>query len=151
MPSQQKNTSAKIFSAIEEEAIKLAIAHAEILTSGEISLFMDDHCKGDPVKKATEIFLKLGMDKTKLRNGVLFYLSHQDHKFAIIGDKGIHEKVGDEFWFETKELMLEFFKNQRVVEGLVAGIKKAGEALATLFPAHVEDVNEITNDINYRS
>jgi uncharacterized membrane protein len=140
-----------IFSIAQGDAIKAAITQAEKLTSGEIRLFIDDHCKNlDPVLEAGKIFQKLKMHKTKLRNGVLIYLAISDHKFAIIGDIGIHEKVGDDFWREVRELMLSNFKNNQIVEGLIAGIKKAGECLATKFP-NQDDHNEISNEIVFRS
>lgn len=142
----------QIFRSTEEEAIKSAIAQAELLTSGEIRLFIDDHCKGgDPVKIAAENFQKLKMHKTKFRNGVLIYVAISDHKFAIIGDKGIHEKVGDDFWNETKELMLSHFKNKQLCEGLIAGIKKAGESLAIHFPRQHDDSDELSNEIVSKS
>ena len=147
-----KTQSPQVFTSIEESAIKSAIAEAETLTSGEIRLFIDVSCKdADPLKKATKIFQELKMHKTDLRNGVLIYLSISDHKFAIIGDKGIHEKVGDDFWNETKELMLSFFKKNQISEGLVVGIKKAGEILATHFPKSDYDKNELSNEISFGS
>ncbi len=142
----------KLFSSSEENLIKAAIAQAEKLTSGEIRLFIEDRCKNsDVVLEATKIFQKLEMHKTKLRNGVLIYLAVSNHKFAIIGDKGIHEKVGDDFWREVKELMLKNFKNNQIVEGLIAGIKKAGECLSHEFPRQDDDHDEISNEIVFRS
>lgn len=151
MTKDKKTAAPKFFTASQEEAIKAAITSAEMLTSGEISLYIDDFCKEDPLKKATEIFEKLAIHKTKLRNGVLIYLSFRDHKFAIIGDEGIHKKVGDEFWSETKELMLSFFRKNQLAEGLIAGIKKAGKALSAEFPRQEGDIDEISNEINYKS
>ncbi len=140
--------ASQAFSEKEQLGIKAAIAEAELMTSGEIRLFIDDHCKNaDPVEKAVLVFSQLKMHQTDLRNGVLIYLSVKDHKFAIIGDKGIHEKVKDDFWNETKELMLSHFKNNLLADGLIAGIKKAGEALAVHFPRKSNDSNELSNEI----
>ena len=149
--NKDKISPPKFFTPTEEEAIKAAITRAEMLTSGEIGLYIDDYCEIDSLKKAAEIFQKLEMHKTKLRGGVLIYLSFCDHKFAIIGDKRIHEKVGDEFWVEVKEIMLGFFKKNQLVEGLIAGIEKAGEALMAEFPRQEDDIDEISNEINYKS
>lgn len=147
-----KKPASPVFTAAEEDAIKSAIAEAEMLTSGEIRLFVDDKCNDDdPFKRATVIFQKLKMYKTKWRNGVLIYLSVSDHKFAIIGDKGIHEKVGSDFWNETKELMLTHFKNNQLFEGLISGIKKVGESLSTHFPRQDDDRNEVSNEIVFKS
>ena len=63
----------------------------ELNTSGEIRVHIDDECKEDVLDKATTVFHRLKMNKTELRNGVLFYLAVNDRKFAILGDKGIHD------------------------------------------------------------
>jgi uncharacterized membrane protein len=147
-----KQNTSPVFTLLEEDSIRSAIAEAELLTSGEIRLFIDDNCQDDdPFKKAAVIFQKLKMHKTKERNGVLIYLAVLDHKFAIIGDKGIHEKVGDDFWNEVKELMLVNFKKNQIAEGLIAGIKKAGQSLSTHFPRKDDDCNEISNEIVFKS
>lgn len=136
------------FTQQQQDAIKASIKEAERRTSGELRLFIDDHCRdADPVDKAAFVFKELQMDKTRLRNGVLIYLSVHDHKFAIIGDAGIHEKVKDDFWNETKDLMLSYFKNNQVAEGLIAGIKKAGDELSKYFPCESNDADELSDDI----
>ena len=141
-------TAPELFTAQQQEAIKAAIHEAELMTSGELRVFIDDHCrKTDVLVRAAFVFEKLKMHETQLRNGVLFYLSVDDRKFAVIGDKGIHELVKDDFWNETKELMVSYFKNNQVAEGLIAGIKKAGEALSKNFPRSGDDTNELSNDV----
>lgn len=137
-----------LFSEEQRHAIQHAIHEAEQLTSGEIRVFIDDHCKdADVLNRAATVFEKLQMHETALRNGVLIYLSVQDRKFAIIGDSGIHEKVKDDFWNATKELMVSYFKKDQVAEGLIAGIAKAGKALGVYFPRQHDDSNELSNDI----
>ena len=137
-----------LFTEEQREAIQHAIHDAELLTSGEIRVFIDDHCKDTNVlNRAATVFEKLHMHETALRSGVLIYLSVQDRKFAIIGDSGIHEKVTDDFWNTTKELMVSYFKNDQVAEGLIAGITKAGKALGDHFPRQHDDSNELSNDI----
>ena len=70
------------FTEIQQKSIQLAIENAELHTSGEIRVHLTSNCKGDVVKAATKVFEKLGMHKTELRNGVLFYLAVEDKKFA---------------------------------------------------------------------
>lgn len=137
-----------LFTEKQRQSIQHAIHQAELLTSGEIRVFIDDHCKdANVLDRAATVFEKLQIHETALRNGVLIYLSVQDRKFAIIGDKGIHEKVKDDFWNDTKELMVSYFKKDQVTEGLIAGIEKAGKALGVYFPRHHDDTNELSNDI----
>jgi len=126
-----------------------AIRVAEMNTSGEIRLHIEKYCKGNVLDRATYVFEKLEMHKTQLRNGVLFYLAVEDHKFAILGDAGINQKVAVDFWEKTKELVLSKFKEGNITEGLTNGILMAGEQLKEHFPYLTEDKNELTNDISF--
>ena len=137
------------FTKIQKESIQKAIEEAEFTTSGEIRVHIDSKCKDDVLTTATKIFEKLGMHKTDLRNGVLIYLAIEDKKFAILGDKGINELVADDFWNETRDIMLNEFKKGEFVTGLCQGIKMAGEKLKTHFPYSKHDKNELTNDISF--
>jgi uncharacterized membrane protein len=136
------------FTQDQKLAITKAITQSELQTSGEIRLHIDSNCEVNVLDSATVIFRKLKMHKTELRNGVLFYLAVTDKKFAILGDKGINEKVPENFWDNIKELMLDYFKKQQFTEGLCKGIEMAGEKLKTHFPLQSNDTNEITNEIS---
>ena len=136
-----------LFSTQEQELIANTIAEAEKATSGEIRVAVEKHCKGSAFDRATEYFAELGMDKTAMHNGVLIYLAHEDHKFAIIGDRGIDSVVPDDFWETTQVAMKAHFLSGNLAEGIVAGIALAGEKLALYFPYQNGDVNELPNEI----
>ena len=137
------------FTETEQQQIVEAIRQAELNTSGEIRLHVEARCKGDAYQRAKSVFEGLGIHKTALKNGVLFYLAYQDKKFAILGDKGIHEKVSQQFWDEEKELLLQYFKQQQHAEGLCLAINQAGEKLKQYFPYASDDTNELSNDISF--
>ena len=137
------------FTSEQQKSIQQSIAKAELNTSGEIREHIDDKCKGDVLDAAANMFHKMKIDKTELRNGVLFYLAVSDHKFAILGDKGINEKVPTDFWDHIKDVMLSHFKKQEFTEGLSKGIEMAGEKLKTNFPLQSNDTNELTNDVSF--
>lgn len=138
-----------LFNEQEQELISTAIAEAEKLTSGEIRIAIDKHCNEDALEMATSYFKKLGMDKTIEHNGVLIYLAYEDHKFAIIGDRGINKVVPPDFWETTKIAMRAHFAGGNIAEGLVAGISLVAEKLAIFFPCNNGDINELPNDIIY--
>jgi len=138
-----------LFTEQEQEQISNAIAEAEKATSGEIRIAIEEHCEGDAFEKATSYFTKLGMDKTSRHNGVLIFLAHADHKFAIIGDKGINSVVPDDFWEMTKVAMRAHFSSGNLAQGIIAGVVLAGEKLAQFFPSGNDDINELPNDIIY--
>jgi len=137
------------FSEQQKDAVAKAIAEAEMDTSGEIRVHVEDHCKADVVEHAKVLFHKLKMDQTELANGVLFYLAVKDHKFAIVGDKGIDTAVPADFWDQIKERLLLNFKEQKFTEGLCQGIQMAGEKLKQYFPYKSSDKNELGNEISF--
>lgn len=134
----------------EEEFIVEAIKKAEKQTSGEIRIHVEGDCKYDVIDRAVNVFEKLGMASTELRNGVLIYVAVNDRKLAIIGDKGINEKVPDNFWDAIKQDMQEHFKKGQFTEGLIKAITKAGEQLKAHFPhGGAQDTDELSNQISY--
>ena len=138
-----------LFSKDEEARIVKAIEQAEANTSGEIRVHIEHHPTDNPLERATFWFHKLKMERTKERNGVLFYLSPVSRQFAIVGDKGIHEKVGADFWNDIRDLMVSYFKQGQFAEGLIQGINRTGEKLKTFFPHQDDDTNELSNDISF--
>jgi uncharacterized membrane protein len=74
-----------------------------------------------------------------------------DHKFVILGDQGINDKVTDDFWDHTKEMMQDYFRKGNFKQGLVEGILKAGHELKTHFPYQADDIDELSNEISKSS
>ncbi|UFH55688.1 TPM domain-containing protein [Spirosoma sp. KNUC1025] len=139
-----------LFTPDEQQRIVDAIRQAEKATSGEIRVHVEPNCPStDPVERAIELFARLGMHQTKEQNGVLFYLAHDDRKFAVVGDKGIDAKVPANFWEATKELMKSHFAAGEYAKGLSKGIERAGEQLKQYFPYASEDTNELADDISF--
>lgn len=137
----------KFFTEEEKSQLVQAIEKAEKLTSGEIRVHLADRSKGTPSNEAKSVFEKLKMTRTKERNGILFYLSLQDRQFVILGDEGIHQKVNDGFWQEIRDKVVQNFKDEKFIEGLILGIQECGEKLALYFPRKKEDKNELFNEI----
>jgi uncharacterized membrane protein len=137
------------FTDEKKAGIKRAIEVAEMNTSGEIRVHLEDKCLKNVFDRAADIFKKLDMHKTALRNGILFYIAISDRKFVILGDIGINTKVPADFWDQIKETVLGYFKTDNIAEGLIEGIRLAGEQLKEHFPHESNDVNELPNDISY--
>ena len=141
--------ASQIFTEEVKAEIVAAIEKAENETSGEIKLHVDNTCHGDVMNRVAFLFEKLKMDKTDLRNGVRFYVSTNDRKFAVVGDVGISEKVSDQCWNEIREVVLSDFKNAKFSEGLCRGIILAGEQLKIHFPFQENDVHTLDNEISF--
>lgn len=144
MPNAQS-----FFTQEEKDRIKSAVLKAELDSSGEIRVHLENHCKKEVLDRAAFLFDKLEMGKTEQRNGVLFYLAIKDQKFAIIGDSGINSIVEENFWEEVKAIMAEHFKKGDFVSGLEKGVELAGRKLKKHFPYHRDDINELSDEISY--
>ena len=138
-----------IFNDEEQQRIRKAIEDAEKHTSGQIRVCIEKTCSEDVLDRAAKYFHQLDMHKTKLRNGVLIYLATVDRKFAIIGDAGLNKLVPENFWDDTKEQMLNHFKYGDLVEGIVTGLKIAGEHLQKFFPHESGGNNELSDDVAF--
>ncbi len=150
LPWQKKK---EFFTADEKQQLVEAIQKAEQRTSGEVRLFIESKCRFmDAMDRAKEIFLQLGMDKTELRNATLIYLAVDDHQVAVLGDEGIHQKVGAQYWKEEVAKMLQKFRAEKLVDGVCVAITDLGEALQHHFPYNSDtDKNELPDDIIFGS
>jgi uncharacterized membrane protein len=136
------------FTQEELDKIVESIEKAELETSGEIRFHLESNCKGDALSRAIQVFKNLKMHKTDLQNGTLIYLATEDKKYAIVGDKGINEKVPDDFWDDVKNTMSEKFKNNEFVSGISEAVLKVGEKLKEYFPHQADDINELSDDVS---
>ena len=120
---------------LDHDRIIRAIKEAEAKTSGQIRVFIQrGQIEGDALPLAQKKFLKLGMDKTRERNGVLIFLVPRARKFAVVGDKGVHEKCGEQFWQRLVDSMRNHFKNEKFSQAIVEAIEETGNLLAQHFP-----------------
>lgn len=132
----------------EEAEVVEAIRLAEKNTSGEIRVHLEKETSIAPIERAVEVFHELRMDTTQLRNGVIIYVAVKSKQFAIYGDQGINDKVDDDFWDCTKDIMVNHFKTGNNVQALVEGIHNAGEQLKKHFPFEDDDTDELSNEIS---
>jgi uncharacterized membrane protein len=139
----------KVLHPTDQTKIVDSIRAAERLTSGEVKVHVEQHCRGgDPYKRATDLFRRLGLTRTKERNAVLIYVATLDRRFAILGDSGIHEDVGAAFWAEAAQRMKVAFARGAYGEGISGAVQSVGQRLAKKFPRKADDVNEIDNEIS---
>jgi uncharacterized membrane protein len=144
-------TTLRSFLTREDEVrILAAIREAEMRTSGEVRVHVEEKFKGEPFERAEWWFHKLKMHKTAERNSVIVYICLQSKMFAIFGDKGIHEKVGAAFWQKLVMEMENNFRDGRVTEGIIETVHEISDALAMHFPYQKEtDVNELSDEVSY--
>jgi uncharacterized membrane protein len=139
----------RLLRTIDKEAIEAAIARAERQTSGEIRVSVAPFFWGSVRKVADRAFARLGMTATRQRNGVLLFIVPARRRFAVLGDEGIHAKVGQEFWQDVSAAISERFRDRDFTGGIVRGIETIGRELAEHFPYDPEtDVDELPDEVD---
>ena len=138
----------EFLSKLEHDRIVQTIREAESKTSGEIRVFVQrGKLKSDPLAAAQKKFRQLRMHKTHESNAVLIFVVPRAHKFAVVGDKAIHEKCGDEFWQRVVTRMRTHFQNENFSDALVEAIKEIGSVMASHFPKTLGNANELPDDV----
>jgi uncharacterized membrane protein len=140
----------RLMKTIDAERVKKAIVDAEHETSGEVRVSVAPFFWGPVQRVAQRAFVRLKMDETKDRNGILFFIVPSRRRFVVLGDEGIHACVGQEFWDSLASLLAGHFRKGEFTEGLVRAIGEAGLKLGAHFPYDpTGDVNELPDDIDF--
>ena len=135
--------------ALDHERIVKAIQDAEARSRGEVRVHVSRQAVAAVHSAAARQFEALGMTRTAERNGVLLFVAPVSQTFAVIGDEGIHARCGPDFWKDVAAAMETDFRAGRYTDGIVKGVARVGEALATHFPREegTADTNELSNEV----
>lgn len=138
-----------MFSSQEESSIIRAIEAAESLSRAELRVhYTRKERINDIFQLALEQFQKLEMHKTEERNGVLIYLAPKAKQLAIVGDEGIHQHVGQEFWEQTHAACIQEIQRSGLAQGIILGLEIIGNEMAKYFPIGEHNPNELSNEIS---
>jgi uncharacterized membrane protein len=133
---------------VGKEQLIQAIQAAEKETSGEIRVHLSTAGDEENILDAAKAsFGALGMHQTKDRNGILLYFNTKLKKFAVFGDEGIHQKVGQGFWEGLSAEIRRAILEKDLTAAIVHAIQQTGQALKEHFPLQAGDRNELSNDI----
>ena len=145
----------KVFSERDLDDIAAAVGRVERAAAAEVRVHLErrvHHARGetpDPLVRAQAVFHHLGMHKTKHRNGVLVYLALEDRKLAIVGDEGIHTRVGEAYWAAVRDAMVRHLRAEAPRDAVIHAVEDVGRVLAEHFPWRPEDgPNELTNEVS---
>ncbi len=126
-----------------------AIGEAEKNTTAEIRVYLSKRwLDRHPYHRAKTLFFKHGMDQTKHRNGTMLYVNLRCKKFAIFGDEGIHQKVGQSYWdLIAKNLALDL-KSTHSENAIARAVFSVGEKLKEFFASDgTENPNELSDAV----
>jgi uncharacterized membrane protein len=120
---------------LDRERVRAAILAVERTTSAPVHVSLAPYFWGDVYRTAQRAFKRLRLDCTEERNGVLFFIVPSRRRFAVFGDTGAHEKIGQEIWDHVARIMGEALRGgEDPAEGVIQGIEELGRHLAKHFP-----------------
>jgi len=119
---------------VDKARVQEAILAAERETDAPIHVSIAPYFWGNVRRTAERAFRKHGLAKTPKRNGVLFFVVPSRREFAVVGDVGAHEALGQPIWDSVAALVQEHFSAGNPTAGLVKAIEEIGRALAATFP-----------------
>jgi uncharacterized membrane protein len=140
-----------VFSEPDLDAIAAAVRRAEATTTAEIRVHFEQRVPAgrETLGRAQEVFRRLRMHRTRQRNAVLVYLALEDHKLAIVGDAGIHVRVGDAYWAGVRDLMVRHLRASAPRDAVVRAVEELGQALTHHFPRGPGgDTDELANEVS---
>ncbi|MBL8000792.1 MAG: TPM domain-containing protein [Flavobacteriales bacterium] len=140
--------AAELLNEQDLQRVREAVRQAELHTSGELRVHLDDAIAEHVLDHAAFVFEELGMFRTRERNGVLIYVSVADRRMAVIGDAGINAVVPPGFWDGVLNELRSAFGAGRYADGLCAAVQAVGAKLAAHFPPRADDRNELLNDVS---
>jgi uncharacterized membrane protein len=118
----------------DKTAIESAIKAAELRSTGEIKVYVERRQAADTMRRAKEIFEKLGIAATRDRAGVLLYVHLRRRELVVLGDVGINAKVQPGAWKRICDEVAACFQRGNMTVGVILGIMLAGDELARFFP-----------------
>jgi len=96
-------------------------------------------------------FYSSGLYRTRESNGIEIYLSLFERQVVVIGDRGIHEKLGDQQWQLVRDIIIRSIKEGNMRSGICEAIENCAKALAEHFPPRPDDINELPDQVINRS
>ena len=117
----------------DRSRIALAIAGAESGTTGRIAVRVIPGASVDAFARAREEFERAGLHRRDAGNAALLLIAPKARRFAVIGDRELHARVGDAFWNSVVEEMRPYFARDAMTDGILHGVGRVGEALQSHF------------------
>ena len=97
--------------------------------------------------RAFVAFYEHGLDKTRQKSGVLFFLSLFERKVHILADQGIYSKIGQETLDRYAGIVVQGIKKGHACDTLCQVIQDTGQLLSTHFPTVAGDTNELPDAV----
>lgn len=96
---------------------------------------------------ANKQFSNLGLQRTKTKQAIMFFVSLDEKYVKIISDIKIKEKIPDSYWQNIVDDFIKDVKNKELSSGYLKAVKSCNDILIQKFPIQKDDTNELTNEV----
>jgi len=96
---------------------------------------------------ANKQFVSLGLQTTKTKQAIMFFVSYDEKFVEIITDSKIKEKIDNSYWQSIINEFIKDIKNNQLSEGYLKAIKSCNSILVKNFPIQKNDENELSNEV----
>ena len=96
---------------------------------------------------ANNQFINLGLQTTKSKQAIMFFVSFDEKYVQIITDSKIKEKIENKYWKKIVDEFTNDVKNKDISNGYLKAIKSCNKILIDNFPIKEDDENELSNEI----
>jgi len=117
----------------ERSRIAHAIGEAERGTTGRIAVRIVPDADLDAFERAKEEFGRIGLHRHPHANAAVILVAPKARRYAIVGDRALHERVGDAFWNGLVEDTGAYLKRGEVDEGIIYAVGRLGDVFRANF------------------
>ena len=142
---------AEVLGRGRSELITGAVQEAESRTSGEIVVqIVQSLPTGTAAARDAAVaeFNRVGIVKTRQRNGILLFITLDERKIELVADEGISAVIAQAEWDFVVLTISLGFRTGFPAESVVMALTAMGDLLSRHFPWSVDDVNELPDSPN---
>jgi putative membrane protein len=98
-------------------------------------------------ERAVYAFFQKGVHRTEEETGILIFISLLERKVWILADRGIHTRIGSDFWRSLTLRLAAGIREERTFDALCGVIAECGAELARHFPGKPGRKNQLDDDV----
>lgn len=103
----------------------------------------DEHVK----RRAFALFSERGLYRTRDASGMLILVSELEHRVVLLGDRGIHENVGDAGWQAHVDHIVAAIARGDTAQGIIDVVEQLSVVHAEHLAVRPDDHDELPNTV----
>jgi len=103
----------------------------------------EEHVK----RRAFALFSERGLYRTRDASGMLILVSELEHRVVLLGDRGIHENVGDAGWQAHVDHIVAAIRRGDTAQGIVDVVERLSAVHAQHLAVRPDDHDELPNAV----